>query len=419
MKKVILVILVLVAGWVLWETVGDSHSRETVNYRTVTVECGDLEAVVSATGTLDAVTTVQVGTQVSGIIDEICADYNDSVAKGDVIARIDTTLLANAVAGAEAQLARSEAELRQALREHKRYEALYEQSLVSDSEYNQVQYSLDVARASVKSAEVDLTRARQNLQYATITSPIDGTVISRSMEVGQTVQASFSAPELFLIAGDLTRMQILVAVDESDIGQIAEGQPARFTVQTYPDDTFTGTVRQVRLQSSTEENVVNYTVVVDVSNPGGKLLPGMTATVDFIVETATDVFYVANASLRYKPDQETMTAAFDRLRSEREALQDGGDGSFSPPRGTGPGVNAGDRGMLWTVDDSGQIAMIPVRTGISDGTNTVVVGRNLEAGQQVIAGVSSSSAATSTTNSPFQQQQSGSRPPGPPSPGGF
>ena len=284
MKKAILILLALVVAGGLVKTFAGSGGDAAVSYRLVTVEQGDLEAAVSATGTLDAVTTVQVGTQVSGIIDEICVDYNDPVSAGQVVARIDTTLLANAVAGAEAQLSRSEAELRQAQREHSRVEALHGEQLASDSDYNEVQYALDVARASVQSAEVDLARARQNLRYATITSPIDGTVIARSVDVGQTVQASFSAPELFLIAGDLTRMQILVSVDESDIGQIAEGQTARFTVQAYPDDGFTGTVRQVRLQSSTEENVVSYTAVVDVANPDGRLLPGMTATVEFLVD---------------------------------------------------------------------------------------------------------------------------------------
>lgn len=419
MKKALLAFIVLAVAGVLVKTYATGHDDETVNYRLVTVEQGDLEAVVSATGTLDAVTTVQVGTQVSGIIDEICVDYNDPVSAGQVIARIDTTLLANAVAGAEAQLARSEAELRQARREHVRIGALHEEGLVSESELNAAQYGLDVALASVQTAEVDLARSRQNLQYATVTSPIDGTIISREVDVGQTVQSSFSAPELFLIAGDLASMQILAAVDESDIGQIAEGQTARFTVQAYPDDTFSGTVRQVRLQSSTEENVVSYTAVVDVANPDGRLLPGMTATVDFLVETATDALYVSNASLRYKPDEETMADAFERMRAERDARRESGEDAPGPPADATAGGSPADMGMLWTLDDDGRLAMIPVRTGISDGTSTVVTGRRLESGLMVIAGVSSSAAAAGNTASPFQQQQSGNRQPGPPSPGGF
>jgi HlyD family secretion protein len=419
MKKALPLLLILGAGFVILGTIRARGSQETVNYRLVTVEQGDVEALVSATGTLDAVTTVQVGTQVSGIVHEICVDFNDPVKEGQVIARIDTALLSNAVAGAEAQLARSQAELRHAQREYTRNEALHDENLVSDSEFNTVQYNLDSARASVQATEVDLSRARQNLGYATITSPIDGTIINRAVDVGQTVQASFSAPELFLIAGDLTRMQILAAVDESDIGQITEGQKARFTVQAYPDDIFTGTVRQLRLQSSSEENVVNYTAVVDVANPEGILLPGMTATVDFLVKTATDVLCVANASLRYKPDQETMAAALERKRSERALLQKGGDGTPPSPKGSGDGAAAANRGLLWTLDDSGQLEMVPVRIGISDGTNTVVMGRNLEAGLQVIAGVSSSAASVSSSNSPFQQQSNQGSRRGPPPPGGM
>jgi HlyD family secretion protein len=418
MKKVLLVLLFVVAGAVilgLWRGKGD---QETVNYRLVTVEQGNIEALISATGTLDAVTTVQVGTQVSGIVSEIGVDFNDPVKEGQVIARIDTSLLANAVAGAEAQLARAQAELRHAEREFTRIEALHQEKMVSDSEFNTAQYNLDSGQASVQSAKVDLSRARQNLGYATITAPIDGTVINRAVDVGQTVQASFSAPELFLIAGDLTRMQILVAVDESDIGQIAEGQTARFTVQAYPDETFTGTVRQVRLQSASEENVVNYTAVVDVANPEGILLPGMTATVDFLVETASDVMYVANAALRYKPDQEIMAAALERRRSERAALQNGSDGPPRSPSGSGNGAAATNRGMLWTIGENGQMEMVPVRIGISDGTSTVVMGRSLQAGLQVIAGVSSRASSNSSSSSPFQQSNQGQRR-GPPSPGGM
>ncbi len=419
MKKMIIILLLVGVGAVIWGVMRGGRGQETVNYRLVTVEQGDVEALVSATGTLDAVTTVQVGTQISGIVDEICVDFNDSVKAGQVIARIDTSLLANAVAGAEAQLARSQAELRQAQREFTRIESLHEENLVSDSEFNSAQFNLDSAQASVQATEVDLSRARRNLGYATITSPIDGTVINRTVDVGQTVQANFSAPELFLVAGDLTQMQILVAVDESDIGQIAEGQTARFTVQAYPDDTFTGTVRQVRLQSANEENVVNYTTVVDVANPDGILLPGMTATVDFLVETATDVLYVANASLRYKPDQEAMAAALERKRSEMAALEEKPDGIPRPPRNSGNGTEAADRGMLWTLDDSGRLNFVPVRIGISDGTNTVVMGRNLEAGLQVIAGVSSKASSSSGSSSPFQQQSNQGSRRGPPPPGGM
>jgi HlyD family secretion protein len=238
------------------------------------------------------------------------------------------------------------------------------------------------------------------------------------VDVGQTVQASFSAPELFLIAGDLTRMQILVSVDESDIGQIAEGQTARFTVQAYPDDIFAGTVHQVRLQSSTEDNVVSYTAVVSVANPDGRLLPGMTATVEFLVETAADVLYVANASLRYRPDQEAMASALDRLQAEREPREADESAPERPTEDARAGEATNDRGLLWTVDAAGELSAIPVRTGISNGVHTAVSGHDLGAGMQVIAGASSNAAAASTVSSPFQQQQTATGP-GPPIPGGF
>ena len=429
MKKAIIPLALLAVAALVWTYTSQGHSPAAVNYRLVTVEQGDLEAVVSSTGTLDAVTTVQVGTQVSGIVDEILVDFNDPVSQGQVIARIDKTLLANNVASSEAQLERNQAELRHAQREHARIQALHAEELVSDSELNTALYTLEAARASVKSATADLERARRNLDYATITSPIDGTVIDRAVDVGQTVQASFSAPELFLIAGDLKEMQILVAVDESDIGQIKEGQAVRFTVQAYPDDKFSGSVRQVRLQSATTENVVNYTAVVDVANPDGLLLPGMTATVDFLVETASDVLYVPNAALRYQPDQETMAAAMERLRAGRQERQGqaegGGTATAGPPSGSGQGNGAGagqmpaDRGVLWAVDENGEVALIPVRTGISDGTSTEVKGRLLARGQQVIAGISRSGDSSGTSSNPFQQQQQGGRRPGPPTPGGF
>ncbi|MFO7609283.1 MAG: efflux RND transporter periplasmic adaptor subunit [Candidatus Krumholzibacteriia bacterium] len=267
MKKFLIVAaLVVVAGAVVWRVQG-GKGGQTVNYRLVEIAQGDLAAVVAATGALEPVTTVQVGTQVSGIIEEVAVDFNDTVTAGQVIARIDTTLMAANVASARTQVQRGEADVRHSEREFKRLSALFAEDMISESEHNTAQYNLDVSRANLAAARIDLERAERNLAYATITAPIAGIVVQRTVDPGQTVQASFSAPELFQIAGDLTRMQILVSVDESDIGRISEGLPVRFTVQAWPDDTFTGTVRQVRLQSVTQENVVNYIAVVAVANP--------------------------------------------------------------------------------------------------------------------------------------------------------
>jgi HlyD family secretion protein len=427
MKKLLAVLLVAaVAAVVVWR-VKDDAGGDAVNYRFVEVAQGTLASVVAATGTLEPVTTVQVGTQVSGIIQEVSVDFNDRVAAGQVIARIDTTLLAAAVASARTQVQRADAELRHSEREFRRLDGLFKEAMISESEFNTAQYNLDVATASRAAARIDLERAERNLGYATITAPIDGTVVSRTIDPGQTVQSSFSAPELFQIAGDLAEMQILVSVDESDIGQITEGQKVRFTVQAWPDDTFAGDVRQVRLQSVVQENVVNYIAVVAVANPDGRLLPGMTATVDFIVEEAADVFYVPNAALRFRPDQAVVAAVMERRRAEREARQGGGGqgGQGGPgamggrPGGQGGGSGGGlpsDRGMLWFVGEDGKLDAMMVRTGISDGSNTEIRGRDVTVGRQVIAGVASQ--ASQSSSSPFQQQNQ--RPAGgPPRPGGF
>jgi len=419
------------AAWVTSRRDGSAPS-----YRLVAVERGDIDSVVSATGTLSAVTTVQVGTQVSGLISELLVDFNDRVTKGQVIARLDTTLLESNLRDVEASVERARAELSQAERDLERITSLYQQGVSSVADYNKAQYNHDVARAQVKSAEASLARARQNLAYATITAPVSGIVVERAVDVGQTVAASLAAPRLFTIANDLSEMQILSPVDESDIGQIKEGQAVRFTVKTYPDRTFTGVVKQVRLQSTIEQNIVNYTVVISVKNDDGKLLPGMTATVEFVVASATDVLKVANAALRFRPSESLLAEARERMRKQFEERAAARGAAGSPGAGAGTtggqqgrtGSGAGeargasgadgtargqrDRSVLFYLDDAGKLAMMPVRPGITDGQYTEVRGPFLEEGLQVIAGMSQATATPSTN--PFQgSQQSGPpRPPG-------
>ena len=231
---------------------------EPESYRFVTVQRGNVAATVSATGTLQPVRTVQVGTQVSGQISALYADFNSHVKKGQLVAQLDPTLLKQAVVQAEADAERAKADLDQAAFALSQSKRLYATKVITESDYRTAEHGWEVADAADKSARASLDRARQNLRYADIYAPIDGVVIERNVDVGQTVAASFSAPQLFLIAQDLTRMRILAKVDESDIGQIRVGQPVSFTVQAYPDTTFDGTVSQVRLESKTEENVVDY-----------------------------------------------------------------------------------------------------------------------------------------------------------------
>lgn len=439
-KRAIGILLLLAsAGGAYW--VWGRDRANGPDYRFATVERGDLTQVVSATGNLEAVTTVLVGTQVSGIISAIYADFNDEVEEGQVIARLDTSLLETAVANAETTLELRRAELRQAERDRERIATLFEQGVVPSSERDDAELALEVARSQLETAEVSLARARRDLGYATITSPIDGTVISRSVDVGQTVAASLSAPELFLIAADLSKMQILAAVDESDIGSIHPGQTARFTVQAYPDDRFTGTVRQVRLQSTTQENVVSYTVVIDVDNREGELLPGMTATVDFVVSEATDVLMVANSALRFRPPEEMLADLRERRQREGDAGAMDGTGQMGGPRRmrgpgqmSGPG-SMGDAGggvpreevpqrfsgragmagpgvrlrgaVLWSLDENGGLRATPVRDGITDGQMTEIEGSGVEEGLQVLVGITDG--VQQTVTNPFQSQDTGRR----------
>jgi HlyD family secretion protein len=388
-----------------------AFAKETTEYRFTTIERGDVESSVSATGTLGAVRTVSVGTQVSGQIAELLVDYNDEVKKGQLLARIDPTLQQQAVTDAQANVERAQAQLLQAQRDHNRNGELLNSGLVARSAFETTDSSLDVARANVKSARVALDRARQNLEYTNIYAPIDGVVVERNVDHGQTVAASLSAPQLFLIANDLTNMQILTSVGEGDIAAIREAQKVKFKVQALTGQTFEGKVEQVRLQSTTSENVVNYTVVVSVANPEKKLLPGMTARVEFLTNSAEDVLKVANAALRFKPATTSVT--------------------LSPAEGEGPSTarrsgNTQRRrslaslgmtpGTIYVLDEKGAPKAIRVITGITDGSTTEIRGRDLKEGTKVIAGTAQPQAASSSSSNPFNgnssSQQRGPRPGG-------
>lgn len=400
-----------------------AEAHEAPQYRTATVERGTVKATVSATGTLNAVRTVQVGTQVSGQLSAIHVDFNDHVRKGQLLARIDPTLQQQSVQDAEAGLERAQAQLTQAQAEYERNKQLYDAKVITASEFGNVQSTFAVQQATVKSARIALDRARQNLAYTNIYSPIDGVIVERNVDVGQTVAASLSAPTLFLIANDLSEMQILASVDESDIGQITSGMPVQFSVQAYPNQTFSGRVEQVRLQSKTQDNVVNYTAVVRVKNDGNKLLPGMTATVQFLTGSAENVLTVPNAALRFRPTAE-MTA---QLRAPSGTRASGDSASARSRRAAGdstayrPGgardssaarANRGSMSMLWYVDSTGAVKAARVRPGVTDGQKTAVEGPVVKEGMQVIIGVADAAqpAASNTngraqTTNPFQPQR--------------
>jgi HlyD family secretion protein len=398
--------LVLAGAWYIGR--GDGGAGST--YRFVGVQRGDLQSTVSATGSLSAVTTVQVGTQVSGKVEEILVDFNDRVRKGQLIARIDPTLARQTVRDAQATVERNRAEANQAQTEFDRSKQLYDNEALSVSEFESAQYRRQIAQANLSSAQVSLERARQNLAYTAIYAPIDGIVVERNVDVGQTVAASLSAPQLFLIANDLSQMQILASVDESDIGRIEEGQAVQFTVQAYPSEPFEGTVQQVRLQSTTQENVVNYTVVVGVDNREGKLLPGMTATVDFEVQSAENVLMVPNAALRFRRSAEMLasvgstSAAGARGESAGARSPNDAPAAATARGGRAPmGSARSNVATVWYLDGAGVLTTARVKTGISDGIVTQIEGPEIREGMQLVAGVMA--AGDGGSANPFNQEQ--------------
>lgn len=328
---------------------------------------GTMENIVSSTGTLAAVETVEVGTQVSGTISRLMIDYNDQVQKGEVLAVLDQALFQASVKEAEAGVQKSRAELARAEDEFRRNQPLFEKGYLSEQEFLPIRIDVDTAKASLLSAEANLQRAQINLDYTVIRSPIKGTVIQRSVDAGQTVAASLSTPTLFLIAEDLSRMQIEADVDETDIGQISQGQKVRFDVQSYPDRTFTGVVRQIRLQPETISNVVTYTVIVEAPNGQALLLPGMTATVDFIVEQDENALLVPNAALRFQPRQGSGADTDKGIAASAETL---------------------GQGRVFCLTAEGRPRAVSITTGSSDGQVTVITGGGLEEGATVITGLS-------------------------------
>ena len=311
-KKIILiaVAVVVVAGAGIWFFAG-SPAKHKVTYATVTVSKGDISNSVTATGTIEPVTEVEVDTQVSGIIDKIYVDYNSTVTKGQLIAEMDRATLQSELASQQATYDGAKAEYEYQKKNYERSKGLHEKSLISDTDFEQALYNYQKAKSSYDSSKASLAKAERNLSYATITSPIDGVVISRDVEAGQTVASGFETPTLFTIAADLTQMQVVADVDEADIGGVEEGQRASFTVDAYPNDTFDGVVTQIRLgdasstnsTSSSSSTVVTYEVVISAHNPDQKLKPRLTANVTIYILDKKDVLSVPNKALRFVPEK--------------------------------------------------------------------------------------------------------------------
>ena len=279
-----------------------TSSKGKISFQTEKVTRNSMTDVVVATGTVEPVTKVDVGTQVSGIIDRIYVDYNSVVKKGQLIAEMDKVTLQAELESQEAQLANAKAEYEYQQKNYARSKVLFEKQLISDSDYEEATYNYEKAKSTYEKSKADIVKVRRNLGYAVITSPIDGVVISREVEEGQTVAAGFETPTLFTIAKDLTEMQVIADVDEADIGEIREGQRVTFTVDAYRNDAFEGVVTQVRLEATVESNVVTYEVVISAPNPDLKLKPGLTATVSIYTLEKNNVLTIPPKALKFMPD---------------------------------------------------------------------------------------------------------------------
>jgi HlyD family secretion protein len=382
---------------------------------TAEVTQGDVVATVEATGTLEAVTTVEVGSQVSGTIKTLGADFNSQVRQGQVIARLDPSLFDTQVAQERATVARLNAEVERARVQADdakvklgRARDLAAQQLIAKSDLDAAASTANAADASVKSAEAQLLQAQAslnqaqvNLSHTVIRAPIDGVVIARNVNVGQTVAASMQAPTLFVLAQNLKEMRVNARVDESDIGKIQMKQPVRFRVDAYPDEMFSGMVSQVRLQPVVEQNVVSYVTVIDVPNPDLKLKPGMTAAVTIETGRADEAIKVPNAALRFRPTPEAFAAIGQKAPEPRQGSQ--GQSARGPQAGTDGQRRdrpAGDSqpGAVWVLAEN-TLKRVSVQVGLTDGTQTVVASSDLMPGTRVVTGVSTPSAPTAAAPS--------------------
>jgi len=365
-------------------------AAEAPTFTTAAISRGDVISTVEATGTLEAVTTVQVGSQVSGTISALHADFNSKVHKGQIVAELDASLFQTQVEQARATVVRLQADVDRAKVQAedaaiklKRAHELLDKQLIPMTDLETAESTARSADAAVKGAEAQVVQAQAslnqadvNLSHTIIKAPIDGVVIARNVDVGQTVASSLQAPTLFVIARDLSEMRVNASIDESDIGEIIPKQPVKFRVDAYPGETFTGTVSQVRLQPVVQQNVVSYVTVIDVPNPGLKLKPGMTAAVTIETARAGDVLKVPNAALRFKPS---------------------GAGGPKPARAGNAGSAASneDRGAVWVLAQD-RPTRVAVRTGISDGRDTAILDGELSEGTAVITGTASATAPAAT-----------------------
>ncbi len=358
-KKWGIVAAVVIVAVAVIATCSRGKKNDEVEFEMGKVAPANLQNSITATGSIEPVTSVTVGTQVSGIVSKLYVDYNSVVKKGQVIAELDKTNLTSELNTAKANLASMQSTLSYQTANFKRNQTLYKKGLISANEFEEAQLAYRQAKENVATARENVRKAQTNLGYATITSPIDGIVLSKSVEEGQTVAASFSTPELFTIAQDLTNMQVVADVDEADIADVKVGERVSFTVDAYPTETFSGTVKQVRQEATTTNNVVTYEVVISAPNADMKLKPGLTANVTIFTSELDGVLSIPSKALRYSPEKETV--------GKRKI------------------VDCNGKNKVWTLEGN-QVVAHAVKIGMTDGTHTQILG-GIAAGKQIITGI--------------------------------
>jgi HlyD family secretion protein len=435
-RKINWTVLIAITSLVLFMASSCHKASKSYTYETATVKKGSIKNTITATGTVQADTTVAIGTQVSGVIQKIYVDFNSHVKKGQLLLELDKTPLQTQVQQAQASLDDAKSEVAFQSATYERYKALLDKKLVAQADYDQVKYNYDKALANLKTAQAGYDKAMVNLNYATIYSPIKGVILNRAVDQGQTVAASFNTPNLFTIGNDLTQMQVQANVDEADIGQVRNDQPVDFTVDAYPNETFKGSVRQIRLQPVVTSNVVTYTVIVNAPNPEEKLMPGMTANITVLTQEVDSVLTVPGKALRFTPDA-AFLAEYMKNNPFGQRQRTGGTGVSGGYNGqnrqSGQGADGGQAGfgtgnrsagqtqgqgmagamgqfkkpvVIWVMRND-SVRRVRVTTGAADATNTEIK-TGLNAGDQVILSMTQATKATTAstpTTSPFMPQR--------------
>lgn len=412
--KYVVIVVLIVAALIIWTNYRKSKNKP--EWRTGNPSRGEIREVVTATGSINPLISVTVGTEVSGKIAKIYKDFNDKVRKDELLATLDTEILSSSLESAKGELAKQETAMQEAEMDYNLLQELYKKDMAAEYDLKKAKFKFDQAKQTVANSKLAVERARKNLNNAYITSPISGIIVSREVEVGQTVAASMSSPTLFVIANNLDQMQITTSVDEADIGKISLGMPVEFSVDAYPMDNFSGEVNQIRLNPSTEQNVVSYSVIVNADNPEHKLLPGMTSNVTFIIQAKDNVLRIPEAATRFKPSKEIWKSF--GLKWDEELLNQGNRkagsamasgakpansaaaasgakqpaGSKRPMQnaeakglGKTPGMSMGRSATVWVLKDNIPVPM-SIRTGVSDGS-FIEVSEGISGKETLITGV--------------------------------